>query len=83
MITDFVSLDQFTQTVIVCHQILNKLGYLSAVHIRQPSDVFVCIGGFKNMYPFVSKITGSNILDLEGGRRKAGTVFGYAFRVLN
>lgn len=51
--------------MIACHQILNKLGYLCAVHIRQPTEVFVSIGGFRNMYPFVTKILSSNILDLE------------------
>ena len=43
---------------------LNKHDYITAVHSRRTSEVFVAIGGFKNMYPIIAKIFKSNLKDV-------------------
>jgi len=74
-------MDNFTSTVIIAHQVLNKHGYICAVHSRKTSEVFVGMGGFKNMYPLIGKILKSNIIEL--GRGKPGHLFCLIFRILN
>ena len=58
--------------MIEVHQVLNKQGYICAVHLRNRFDVFVAIGGMKNMLPFVQKLANSNVLDFPEGRDEAG-----------
>lgn len=50
------------------------------MHCRKASDVFVAIGGFKNLYPLVGKVVKSNLLEL--GRGKPGHIFSLFFKIL-
>ena len=67
--------------VTTTHQLLQKQGYICALHQCRTSSVFVGIGGFKNMAPIIYKVLKSNLRDL--GEDKAGRIFSYVFRVLS
>jgi hypothetical protein len=51
------------------------------VHHRKPSEVFVGIGGFKNMYPLIGKLVKSNLLSLD--KQKPGHIFSLIFKLLS
>lgn len=77
---EFCTAETFTQAVIAGHQILNKHGFICAVHSRKASEVFVGIGGFKNVYPLVDKIVKSNLNELS--RSKCGHLLANIFKLL-
>jgi hypothetical protein len=62
------------------HQLANKKRSLMAVHSRIPSEVFVSIGGFKNMYPLVQNVIKSNLYKLNCC--KPGEILKWLFIIL-
>ncbi len=80
VIADFSTVDELNQPMVVAHQLLAKNGYLCAVHCRAASEYFVAIGGFRNMYPLVTKILNSNIASI--GNTKPGILFSQLFKIL-
>jgi hypothetical protein len=46
-----------------------------------PAEVFMCLGGFKNLYPLVDNILNSNLSQLS--QLKPGLVLSWVFEILN
>ena len=80
-IKDFSILDDYTSQAIHLHQLANQKKNLAAVHSRIPSEVFVSIGGFKNMYPLVENVIKSNLYRLNCC--KPGEILKWVFIILN
>jgi hypothetical protein len=62
------------------HQLANEKKNLMAVHSRVPSEVFVSLGGFKNMYPLVQNVIKSNLYQINCC--KPGEILKWLFIIL-
>ena len=77
----FHSLDKYTMQVAHLHTLAYQQRVLTSVHARMPAEVFMCLGGFKNLYPLVDNVLNSNLSQLDP--LKPGLILSWVFEILN